>query len=84
MRHSAVLSFKSMSQNPHVPLESSQTVPNGDHLVCMFGSFGHFMVVFDTFYMFAYCGLVVEIQIHLAAKIYLFAPLPTSTKSKPG
>ena len=29
---------------------------------------------------FAYCGLVVEIQIHLTAKTYFVAPLPTSTK----
>ena len=35
----------------------------------------------ETFYIFAYCGLVVEIQIHLAAQIRkLFAPLPTSTQ----
>ena len=32
----------------------------------------------ETWYIFAYCGLVGNP--HLAAKIYLFAPLPTSTK----
>ena len=32
--------------------------------------------------MFAYCGLVVEFQPHIAAKIHFFAPLPTSTKSR--
>ena len=32
----------------------------------------------ETFYMFACCGLVGNP--HLTAKIYIFAPLPTSTK----
>ena len=32
------------------------------------------------FYIFAYCGLVVEFQIHLTANISICAPLPTSTK----
>ena len=34
----------------------------------------------ETFYIFAYCRLVVEIRIHLTAKTYIFAPLPSSTK----
>ena len=33
----------------------------------------------ETFYIFACCGLVVEIP-HITAKIQIVAPLPTSTK----
>ena len=35
-----------------------------------------------TFYIFAYCGLVVEIStsLYFTAKFIFFAPLPTSTK----
>ena len=35
----------------------------------------------DTFYIFAYCGLV--LNPHLTSKIQLFAPLPTPTKYIP-
>ena len=35
----------------------------------------------ETFFIFAYCGLVGNP--HLTAKIQIFAPLPTSTKSIP-
>ena len=44
------------------------------------------MVVFwQTFYIFACCGLVVEIQIHLTAKTenMFCSPNPTSTKKLP-
>ena len=40
----------------------------------------------ETFYIFAFCGLVVEIPtyqlklIYIYIYIYIFAPLPTSTK----
>ena len=41
------------------------------------------MVVVGThFFIFAYGGLVVEIQIHWTAKVYFVAPLPTSTSFK--
>ena len=49
------------------------------HLQRPSGSF-HVSLKECAFYMFASCGLVVEIQIHLAARIHFFAPLPMSTK----
>ena len=45
----------------------------------------HFWLSLGSICIFAYCGLVVEIQIHLTAQNFgFFAPFPTSTKHSPG
>ena len=62
-------------------LRASDSDSSGQKIGCGHPSPGPCHACWETFYIFAYCGLVVDIQIHLTAKKEtISAPLPTSSK----
>ena len=66
------------------PTESQPTPPPCFFLLLFFLLLGMWLISWlllgSILHVFAYCGLVVEIQTHLTAKIQIVAPLPTSAK----